>query len=243
MAAALRLYRPTAAVDHRFAGLVLLSLLLHGGLFLLMAGPRPVVPALPKLLATLRLPALPESGVPRAASVPAALPQKVRPSPAAAANRPVPQRLQTAGPAIVPASPVAEAAPVVPSAPPSGMLPQAAASEVLAAVHAASPAAAAPDFLAAYRLRLSELLARHQEYPRVAALRGWQGEVRLRLRVARRGNLLAVDLDRSSGFPVLDQHALALLADLGSLPPLPEGLEGNEIQVVVPITYKLNKTT
>ena len=123
------------------------------------------------------------------------------------------------------------------------MLPLAAASEVLSAVPAASPAAAAPDALAAYRLRLSELLARHQEYPRVAALRGWQGEVRLRLRVARRGNLLAVDLDRSSGFTVLDQHALALLADLGSLPPLPEGLEGNEIQVVVPITYKLNKTT
>jgi protein TonB len=242
MAAALRLYRPTAVVDHRFAGLVLLSLLLHGGLFVLMPGPRPVVPALPKLLATLRLPALPESGVARAAPVPAALPQKVRPSPAAAANRPVPQRLQTAGPASVPASPLAAATPLAPSAPSSGMSPLAAASELPSAVPTASPVAAA-DALAAYRLRLAELLARHQEYPRVAALRGWQGEVRLRLRVARRGNLLAVDLDQSSGFTVLDQHAQAMLAELGGLPPLPELLEGSEIQVVVPITYKLNKTT
>jgi protein TonB len=105
------------------------------------------------------------------------------------------------------------------------------------------PVVATADLLAAYRRRLGELLAGQQDYPRVAALRGWEGEVRLRLRVARKGNLLAVALDHSSGYAVLDQHALALLADLGSLPPLPEGLEDNEIQVVVPITYKLNKTS
>ena len=50
-------------------------------------------------------------------------------------------------------------------------------------------------------------------------------------------------LDRSSGFDILDQHALAILDQLSSLPPLPEGLEANEIQVVVPINYKLKKTT
>ena len=101
----------------------------------------------------------------------------------------------------------------------------------------------APDLLAAYRQRLTELLAGPREYPRIAALRGWEGEVRLRLRVARKGNLVGVVLDRSSGFDVLDQHALAMLAGLGSLPPLPEGLEGSEIQIVVPVSYKLNKTT
>jgi len=94
-----------------------------------------------------------------------------------------------------------------------------------------------------YRQRLTELLAGQREYPRIAALRGWEGEVRLRLRVARKGNLVGVVVDRSSGFEVLDQHALAMLAGLGSLPPLPEGLEGSEIQIVVPVSYKLNKTT
>jgi len=74
-------------------------------------------------------------------------------------------------------------------------------------------------------------------------LRGWEGEVRLRLRIARKGNLLAVQLDRSSGFEVLDQHALARLSDHGDFPPLPERWEGSELQVVIPIHYKLRKTT
>ncbi|MFZ2366652.1 MAG: energy transducer TonB [Azonexus sp.] len=106
-----------------------------------------------------------------------------------------------------------------------------------------APARPQGDVLAAYRQRLTALLAGQQEYPRVAALRGWEGEVRLRLRVARKGNLLGVQLDHSSGFAVLDQHAVAMLEALASLPPLPEALEANEIQVVVPINYKLKKST
>jgi protein TonB len=99
------------------------------------------------------------------------------------------------------------------------------------------------ELLDNYRRRLGELFARQQEYPRIAALRGWEGEVRLRLKVARKGQLLSIHLDRSSGFEVLDQHALAMLETLASLPPLPEALEANEVQVVVPINYKLKKTT
>jgi protein TonB len=118
---------------------------------------------------------------------------------------------------------------------------------------AAAPVAAAPvdtagerlsvDLLAAYRQRLTEIFARQQVYPRLAALRGWEGEVRLRLKVARKGNLLGVVLDRSSGFEVLDEHALAMLASLGGLPPLPDALDSHEIQIVVPINYRLQKTT
>jgi len=87
------------------------------------------------------------------------------------------------------------------------------------------------------------LFARGYEYPRIAALRGWEGEVRLRLKVARKGNLLGIQLDRSSGFEVLDQHALAMLESHGNLPPLPDSLEASEIQVIVPINYRLRKTT
>ncbi len=97
--------------------------------------------------------------------------------------------------------------------------------------------------LAAYRQRLAELFAGQRTYPRLAVVRGWEGEVLLRLRVARQGKLLAVHLDQSSGFEVLDLHALALLEGFASLPPLPEGLEASEIQVVVPVSYKLRKTT
>lgn len=235
-ATALRPYVPTPAVDRRFAVLALLSVLLHGSLRAL-AGARPS--PTPPLLATLRLLPLPESAAPAAAPAPAALPQKVRQSPAVAAARPSPRLRQAAGPAIAPAPANAFAAVAVSAA----ALPAPAEAPVAAAPPAAQPAAPAEDLLAAYRRRLGELFAGQQDYPRIAALRGWEGEVRLRLRLARQGKLLAVALERSSGFKVLDQHALALANDLGSLPPLPEGLEGNEIQVVVPLTYKLNKAT
>ena len=102
---------------------------------------------------------------------------------------------------------------------------------------------ASPEALDSYRRQLTDLFAREHEYPRVAAMRGWEGEVRLRLRVARRGQLLGVRVDRSSGFEVLDQDALALLEGHGKLPPLPEALEVAEIEVVVPITYRLRKAT
>jgi periplasmic protein TonB len=239
MAAGLRLYVPTPAVDRRFAVLALLSLLLHGCL-LALAGARPsATPPLPPLLATLRLLPLAEPAAPAAAPAPAALPQKVRQSPAVAEARPSPRLLKTAGPASTPAPASAVASETAATAD----LPAPAAAPVVTVPPVVQPAAASADLLAAYRRRLGELFAGQQDYPRIAALRGWEGEVRLRLRVARKGNLLAVALEHSSGFAVLDQHALALLADLGSLPPLPAGLEDNEIQVVVPITYKLNKTT
>lgn len=99
------------------------------------------------------------------------------------------------------------------------------------------------DLLENYRRQLAALLNRPRDYPPMAALRGWEGEVRLLVKIARKGSLLAVSLDRSSGFAVLDQHALAVLERQLDFPPLPERWEGSEIQVVVPIHYKLKKTT
>lgn len=243
MATGLRLYVPKPAVDRRLVVLALLSLLLHASLLLALPWlpPSAALP-LPPLLVTLRLMPLAEPATPAVAPPPAVLPEKVRPSPAVAAARPAPRLLPAAGPASAPAAPVAATTTDT----------VAAAPEESAAAPAAAPAPATPvvqsgpvaaDLLAAYRHRLGELLAGQQDYPRVAALRGWEGEVRLRLRVARKGNLLAVALDRSSGFNVLDQHALTMVNGLGNLPPLPEGLEGSEIQVIVPVTYKLNKAT
>lgn len=246
MSAALRCDTlPYRAVDRRFWTLVALSILLHGLLFAGMAWQRKALPApLPTLMATIRLIApeasLPESGpvAPRAPA-PAAVHPKARQQVAAAEPRLTPRVTQPAGPAHVPAQTSAPAAAEI--AAPAASLPSAVAAAPQS--EAARPDRPHGDALAAYRQHLTELFARGYEYPRIAALRGWEGEVRLRLKVARRGNLLGVTLDRSSGFDVLDQHAQALLAGYGDLPPLPEALEASEIQVIVPINYKLRKTT
>ena len=245
MISAANIEAPTIpAVNRKFWAILGLSILFHASLFVLTSWQRQNGPvSLPPILASIRLMAVTESGpAANVAPAPAAVPQKARQE-AGRSERPVPRATPTAGPANVPAS--------VPS--PSlamaseNLAPAAAASAPTAEAARPAPAIAPQrpqsEVLDGYRQRLGELFARHQEYPRVAAMRGWEGEVRLRLKVARKGNLIGVALDRSSGFDVLDQHALAMLEQLASLPPLPEALDANEIQVVVPVNYKLKKTT
>lgn len=237
----LRLPVVPAGLNRRFVVLLGLSLLFHAALFGLSSWQRQAVPpVLPSIIAVLRPASTPESGASAVAqaSTAAALPRKARPEPVRPLEKASARNIAPAMPAIV-AEPAAPSEATRPST-----VAVAAASEAVASREVvAAPAKPQSEVLDAYRRRLGELLARHQEYPRVAALRGWEGEVRLRLKVARKGNLLGVQVDRSSGFEVLDQHALAMLEALAGLPPLPEALEANEIQVVVPINYKLKKTT
>lgn len=233
----------------RLGALMLLSVLLHGGLFLFMAKSRPASPQpLPQIVATLRLASPSNNAVSPAASAPATPLPQVRRLPAAAANPPVPRPLASARPAS-PAQPATSPA-AVEAKPVSGASADATAPGNGLAVATAEvapvvsqPATPPGAALAGYRQQLSALFAQQRSYPRLAAMRGWEGEVRLRLRVARRGNLVAVEVEHSSGFAVLDQHAQALLAALGDLPPPPAVGEDGEIQVVVPINYKLARAT
>lgn len=237
----LRLPVVPAALSRRFVALLGLSLLFHAVLFGLISWQRKSVPpVLPTIIAVLRPASTPESGASAVvqASPAAALPPKARPEPVRPLEKGSGRNIAPAVPATVATSAASSEATY---SPPAAV---AAPNEALASREVATPPAKPQsEVLDAYRRRLGELLARQQEYPRVAALRGWEGEVRLRLKVARKGNLLGVQVDRSSGFEVLDQHALAMLEALAGLPPLPEALEANEIQVVVPINYKLKKTT
>jgi protein TonB len=97
--------------------------------------------------------------------------------------------------------------------------------------------------LDAYAQSLSALLARQRSYPSVAAMRGWEGEVRLVLRIARRGGLIEVQVQHSSGYDVLDRNAVQLVQQAAPLPQPPEGLAGSEFQVSVPIQYRLRKSS
>ncbi|WP_374278038.1 energy transducer TonB [Azonexus sp.] len=232
------------AVNRRLGLIFGLSAALHATLFVAMAWQRKPAPAEPpRLVATLRTAlavvaaATPVSQNAEAPARPvsraaAALPPKVRQLPSRAQPLAATRDAMAAGPANVPAvsAPAGAAAPAAAAAP-------------LAAAEPSPAARPAGDALAGYRQRLAELFAGRQEYPRLAALRGWEGEVRLRLKVARKGNLLGIALDRSSGHDVLDRHALAMVEALAGLPPFPDSLDDAEIQVVVPVNYKLRKTT
>ncbi len=219
--------------ERRLGGILALSLVVHA-LVLAYGGMRPPTSQdeLPALMATIRLlPASLTRSVAETPSVSSETVQKVRQS----SSRPAPSQprpMTTAGPATAPA--VAETPPMP--------VPVAVDTPKPVETVTARPTPSI-DVLAGYRQQLSDLFARQHEYPRVAAMRGWEGEVRLRLKIARKGSLLSVQVEHSSGFDVLDQHALALLERQGTLPPFPEALSGNDIQVVVPILYKLRKAT
>lgn len=112
-----------------------------------------------------------------------------------------------------------------------------------AVAHPAIEEAPDPALLERYGRSLSSLFARQQQYPRLAALRGWEGEVQLRVTIARKGNIIATQIVRSSGFEVLDQNAVQLVSSSGPLPRPPDALQNKELQIIVPVLFKLEKPT
>jgi protein TonB len=99
----------------------------------------------------------------------------------------------------------------------------------------------APDLLAGYGSSVSRLLARHREYPRIAAMRGWEGTVMMSLRVGATGRLLEAKVDSTSSHPVLDAQALEMVKRVAELPTPPEGLRGREFSVLVPVVFRLER--
>ena len=97
------------------------------------------------------------------------------------------------------------------------------------------------DLVAGYGSSLSRLLARHREYPPLAAMRGWEGAVTMRLRVAPGGKLIEAKVESSSGHDVLDAKALDMVKRLGELPPPPEALREREFAVLVPVVFRLER--
>jgi protein TonB len=70
-------------------------------------------------------------------------------------------------------------------------------------------------------------------------MRGWEGSVTMRLRVAPSGRLIDAELHTSSGHDVLDRQALAMASQAQRLPAPPDGLNGGEIAVLVPVVFRL----
>lgn len=229
---------------------VALSILGHAVLLLNLPGQRPSEQPPTVLQATLRqAPAihaspshtdqsLATSQPPQAQRLP---PRHLVTTPTGAPPATPSAREGAAGPAI---KAVAATASSEPATPASSALPPASIASAPAAPREAAASAPANDSAALerYGRGLAELLARQQQYPRLAAMRGWEGEVRVQVRVARKGNIVDVQLAHSSGFAVLDQQALQLFAAT-ALPPLPDSVREAEIQLIVPIHFKLNKAT
>lgn len=155
--------------------------------------------------------------------------------------------VRTAEPAPPTNAPAPAAPPIITDSTPRSPAPAASPAPVAARMDTAPTLAVDetpdPALLERYGRSLSSLFSRHQQYPRLAAMRGWEGEVQVRITIARKGNIVATQVVRSSGFEVLDQNAVQLVTNTGTLPRPPEALQNKEIQIVVPVLFKLDKPT
>ena len=142
----------------------------------------------------------------------------VPPKPSAVVHRPAPATVpRDAAPAAVPSPPASAApGPAVPPAP-------------------ARVAGPPPDYLAAIQGRL----ARYKVYPRAAQLAREQGTVLLRFAVARDGRVLSWSIERGSGVASLDRQVETIIERAAPLPPIPESLAADRLDIVLPVQFAL----
>ncbi len=89
-----------------------------------------------------------------------------------------------------------------------------------------------------YGNALAREIAKHKQYPKIAQMRGWQGEVLLNLYLDSAGRVIRSEVANSSGFESLDNQALAMVKK-SNFPTPPEALKGRSFEISVPVTFKL----
>lgn len=105
------------------------------------------------------------------------------------------------------------------------------------------PAAPSPaDMTAAlnsYNSLLWGRIAKYKLYPKIAQMRGWQGEVIIELLLDGNGKLKSKKIISGSGYDVLDKQALDMIEKAAPFPAPPEALRSSSFSITVPIPFKL----
>lgn len=86
---------------------------------------------------------------------------------------------------------------------------------------------------------LHEAFTAHFHYPPLARQKGWQGEVRLALRIEPDGKLARIRIITSSGYGILDSAALRSLKAVNRLPHAATLLKGSGLNLILPVRYQL----
>lgn len=98
-----------------------------------------------------------------------------------------------------------------------------------------------PNALKAYTSKIRAKLNRLKKYPPAAASQKISGVVTVNFTVNRQGAVISSRMVKSSGHPVLDQEAMALLKRCSPFPPMPKDLSQNSLNLTVPISFKTKR--
>jgi periplasmic protein TonB len=86
---------------------------------------------------------------------------------------------------------------------------------------------------------LGRAIAKQKSYPKIAQMRGWQGEVLLDLKLDGNGNVQSANVKESSGHESLDNQALEMVRKASPFPAPPDVLRGRSFNITVPVSFKL----
>lgn len=86
---------------------------------------------------------------------------------------------------------------------------------------------------------LGRAIAKHKQYPKIAQMRSWQGEVKLDLKLDGNGKVLSATVSESSGYEALDKQALEMVRKASPFPIPPEALRNRPFNINVPVSFNL----
>jgi periplasmic protein TonB len=90
-----------------------------------------------------------------------------------------------------------------------------------------------------YLDRLRRWLSRYKRYPEAAQQRKEEGGLVVSFTILHDGTVLDPQIERSSGFPLLDGAALQMLRDASPVPPLPPSFRGERVSIDLPVDFKI----
>ena len=105
----------------------------------------------------------------------------------------------------------------------------------------AASAAASASVRNSWQAQIVGWLARYKRYPRPAQEQRQQGATYLRFTIDREGRVLSHRIERSSGYPLLDEEVQELIQRAQPLPPPPPEVPGARIELVVPVEFSLRR--
>jgi len=100
-----------------------------------------------------------------------------------------------------------------------------------------------PDYLVEYAGQVQDRIAQAAVYPEEARQLGWEGTVRLGLRILADGTLSEAKVKQSSGYEIFDDSAVAVAKKQTPYPGFPAELRSREISIEVPVVYSLNPSS
>lgn len=129
---------------------------------------------------------------------------------------------------------------IVQTATPPPVMVQQATAKPVAPAPVAAPQKAAGETRDSFLGRLLAQLNRFKQYPRAARQARIEGVVMLHFVMDAQGKVQSFEIAKSSGRPVLDAEALALIQRAQPLPALPADYPTRTLDAIVPIEFSLN---